>query len=157
MTTIKGLDRVTRKLDTLQKFSAWAYDPMDASVKDIQRELAKYPAKAKGAFTRYATPGQRRAYWAKVRSGEANHREGVGYVRSGTIGRKWTSRVENSVNGVRGVVGNNAPGAEWVQQASTQQPFHKASGWPTDVSAIRLTESDRNKIWSIAIRRVVGL
>lgn len=155
MTTIKGLDRVSAKLRTLQNFSAWAYDPMDASVKEIQRELAQYPRKAQGAFSRYATAAQRRAYWAKVRGGEINHREGIGYVRSGTIGRKWTSRVENSINGVRGVVGNNAEGAEYVQGAATQQLFHKASGWTTDQEAIRKTEYERNIRWRMAIRKVL--
>lgn len=156
MTSIKGLDRVMAKLDTLQKFSAWAYDPMDASVKEVQRELAKYPRKAPGAFSRYATAKQKRAYWAKVGKGEIEHREGIGYKRTGTMGRKWTTAVENSANGVRGVIGTNAQGAKWVQQASTQQNFHKASGWPTDISALRITEASRNRMWRLAVQRVVG-
>jgi hypothetical protein len=101
---------------------------MDKSVKHLQRRLAKYPPKAAGAFSRLATPGQRRAYWAKVSSGESSHREGIGYVRSGNLSRRWTTEI--SPNGRTGTVGNNAGYAEYVQ-GERQQPFHEASNFPT--------------------------
>ena len=74
-----------------------------------------------------ATPGQRRAYWAKVRSGQARHGSG-GYIRRGDMVRKWVVKPIG-----RGVVkvGNDEENAKFVYGAPPlQQPFHAASGWP---------------------------
>jgi hypothetical protein len=152
-TTIQGLERVSAKLNNLTKFSQWAYKPMTESVEVVRDAIAKYPKKDDGAFSRLATPGQRRAYWAKVRSGEARHREGVGYVRSGTLGRKWLVEVKNTTNGVQGTVGNNTEYGRFVQARANQQPFHRASGWVTEEQAIDKSADQINDIWSNAINR----
>ena len=153
MTTIKGLERVSKKLGNLVNFTLWATPPMQQTVALVHEEIAQYKPKAQGAFSRYATPAQRRAYWAKVKSGEARHREGIGYVRTGTLGRKWVTKVSNTPGGVQGEIGNNTYYARYVQSAISQQPFHKATGFPTDVSSLRATEQGRNRIWQAAIRR----
>ena len=152
MTTIKGLERVSKKLNNLVNFTMWATPPMQQTVALIHDDIAKMPGKAPGAFSRYATAAQKRAYWAKVRSGEISHGPG-GYRRSGTLARKWTTEVSNTPGGVRGEIGNNAIYARYVQGAARQQAFHKASGWATDVSVLRATEQDRNRVWQAAIRR----
>jgi hypothetical protein len=152
--TIKGMDAVSLKLRNLQNFTQWATPPMQKTVALLHDEIAKYPTKAAGAFSRYATPKQRRAYWAKVRSGEIGHGAG-GYIRTGTLGRKWVTKVENSINGVRGEVGNNTGYAQYVQQLASQQSFHKASGWTTEIEALRKTEKDRNAVWRVAVRRII--
>jgi hypothetical protein len=153
MTTIKGLERVSKKLNGLANFTMWATPPMQQTVALVHEEIAQYKPKAQGAFSRYATPAQRRAYWAKVRSGEARHQEGIGYVRSGTLGRKWVTKVKNTTGGVQGEIGNNAEYARYVQSAAQQQTFHKATGFATDVSAMRATEQGRRRIWQASIRR----
>jgi hypothetical protein len=152
---IDGLDAVNAKLRKLAAFQQWASAPMEQTTALIQDKIAKYPRKSPGAFSRLATPGQRRAYWAKVRSGEINHREGMGYQRSGTLGRKWTSKITKTADGVRGEVGNNAAHAQFVQSQQRQQPFHAASGWTTETQAIEATERARTAVWRAAIRRVI--
>jgi hypothetical protein len=150
---IDGLDKVSRKLGGLANFSQWAYRPMTESAEVVRDAIAKYPQKDSGAFSRLATADQKKAYWAKVRSGEARHREGVGYVRSGTLGRKWVVEVKNTTNGVQGTVGNNTSYGRYVQAMSSQQPFHKASGWTTEQQAIDKSADQINNIWSNAINR----
>jgi hypothetical protein len=154
---IEGIEKITRRFDKLIAFQQWASAPMEQTTALIQDKIAKYPRKSPGAFSRLATPGQRRAYWAKVRSGEINHREGMGYVRSGAggLGGKWVGKVTPTTNGVRGEVGNNAKYVRFVQDDQRQQPFHKASGWVTDKQVIDKTERARATIWRAAIRRVI--
>ena len=128
--TITGLDKALAKLKTIEQLNKHMTPPMVQSLGHLQRRLARYPKKAPGAFTAMATPRQKRAYWAKVRSGEISTMKGGGYRRSGTIGRKWSHRIRTHSGGMTGELTNNAPGVIYVQ-GERQQPFHKASGWPT--------------------------
>ena len=143
MTTIRNLDSLQRKLKTLENFQRKLKKPTEESLALLQDYVAKAPRKKKGAFSAMATPGQRRAYWYLVGKGLIEHSDTTGYKRTSTIVRKWTSKVSMTSNGVKGVLGNNAPGAIWVQAAKTQQPFHKASGWRTEEEAI---EKNADKI-----------
>ena len=81
------------------------------------------PKKKAGAFTRLATPAQKRAFWAK-------HPEarGVGYRRTGKTAQAW-ELIERG-NGF--ILKNKSEGAFWVYDSKGQQPFLKESGWPTD-------------------------
>ena len=123
---ITGLEEIVRKLESLDDPKVFR-DPMRRSTEYLKDILSEYPPKAAGAFTDMARPGQRRAYWAKVSSGEISHGSG-GYQRTGKTGQGWT--IDISTNGREGKVGNIKPGARWVYGATTQQPFHAASTFP---------------------------
>lgn len=127
--TITGLDKVMHKLKTVDQLALHMEPPMVKSLNHLQRRLGRYPQKAAGAFSRLATPAQKRAYWAKVRSGEIGTTKSGGYRREGTIGRKFSHRIIRSASSITGELTNNAPGAIYVI-GERQQPFHKASGWP---------------------------
>lgn len=93
------------------------------------RKLETYPKKQAGAFSRLATPGQRRAFWAKVRSGEARV-DGQGYVRTFKLSKGWRYRtLESGRRLVRFY--NDVPYSGFVFGTTTQQPFHTASGFQT--------------------------
>ena len=77
----------------------------------------------------------------------------TGYKRTSTIVRKWTSKISMTSRGVKGVLGNNAPGAIWVQAAKTQQPFHKASGWRTEEEAIEKNAGKIQGKYSAVVKR----
>lgn len=153
MTTIQGLDALLHKLTTLQQFNVWAQAPMTQSIALVQHDITTVEPVAEGAFSRLATPAQKRAYWAKIRSGEARERPGGGYRRTNTIVRSWTSEVNNIPNGVQGVVGTNQPAAKYVHAAAHQQPFHKVTGWHTDEQAIENTQDAIARVWAAAVRR----
>ena len=150
---IQGMDELQKKLKSLENFQKVLNPPMEKAVNVLVDTISEYKQKKKGAFTQYATTGQKRAYWAKVRKGLAEHREGIGYVRTLTMGRKWTRNVHNIPGGVRGEIGNNAPGAKWVHGSETQQKFHQVAGWETDKTAWRKNENKIRGIFNTAIQR----
>jgi hypothetical protein len=133
--TVTGLDQVAHKLKTVEQIALHLGPPMDKSLKHLQRRMARYPVKAKGAFSAMATDKQRKAYWAKVKSGEIDNIPGSGYRRTGTTGRKWSTKINKMPNGMTGELTNNAPGAKYVHD--WQPNFIKASNWANidDVSA----------------------
>jgi len=93
---IEGLDKVLKKLD---KVAGVNYNvPMNQALQHLQRRIAKYPPKPSHST----------------------------YRRTGTLGRKWTIKVEN--NGRQGEIGNNTPYAIYVQ-GPRRREFHKAAGW----------------------------
>ena len=138
--TIKGLDELLKHVKSVEELQKKLAPPMVRSLVLIHKDLAKYPRKAKGAFSSMATKGQKAAFWARVGKGIINFREGVGYVRSGATGRKWTSEVRMMGNKIRGVVGNNELGAFFTADPIGQQPFHKASGFITTDDALKRNE-----------------
>lgn len=115
--------------------------PMKKSVDWITKDASKYKPKAAGAFSQYATPGQKRAYWAKVRSGEARHSESSGYIRSGKTKRGWTKEVRRYGGGVQGIIGNVEPHYIYVHTEPYQQPFHKKTGFMTVEKAFEQNKS----------------
>ena len=123
--TIEGLDEIMRKLDSLDDPPVMR-PPMTKAVDYLNGKLQKDVSKAGGAFSRMATPGQRRAYWAKVRDNPSIHGP-QGYIRSGTLYRGWQKKV--APDGRSGEVWNDTPYGEYVQ-GERQQPFHAASRYP---------------------------
>ena len=153
MTQIRGLEELQRKLKTLENFQRKLKKPMQESTAIVQDYIAKAPRKKKGAFSAMATPGQRRAYWAKVGSGEIEHGK-FGYKRTSTMTRGWTSKVKTTGNGVQGEVGNvKAQDYGRYVQGKKQQPFHKASGWRTIDETIEKTKDAVQKKFEAVVKR----
>ena len=152
---IHGLEKIYDKLRDVNNISRVLGPPMTQSMMHLQRRMARAPRKAKGAFTLMATAKQKRAYWARVRSGEIDHNEKTGYRRTNTIIRKWSFKVETDMNGVEGTMTNNAPGAIFVQ-GERQQPFHKASGWPTVDDTVEKNRKQVQGYFNAAIKRVLN-
>ena len=147
-----ALQRIERKLGTMLEFSKRARVPMEKSTALLQDELQDYPKKDPNAFSKMATDAQRRAYFAKM--SDAQKKSGNwGYRRTKTLGRSWTTKITNVFGGIRGAVGTNNPYAKWVQQFSSQQPFHRASGWVHEVQVIRRKKNEIKQIWTQWIRR----
>lgn len=115
---VKKVEKVQRK-ETFRP----ALTKTGAHMQDV---MAEAPVKSPGAFTRLATPKQRRAYWARVSAGLAEHREGLGYKRQGS-NKQWTFEVSPQAQRVK--IGTVTKHARYVW-GRQQQPFHKESGWP---------------------------
>lgn len=97
-----------------------------ASVKLLRQRLAKYPGKSTGAMV-FVSDKQRRFFFAALREGKLQ----VPYRRTGTLGRKWTSKVTFTDDDVMGFVGNSAPYAPLVQGFDTQAHIHTGN-WQTE-------------------------
>lgn len=63
------------------------------------------------------------------------------YRRTGTLGRRWTTRIDHATNSLTGRVGNNVGYARYVQSAAYQTRFHTRTGWRTDERAVRDNET----------------
>lgn len=100
--TITGVEIVNARLSRLQGMR-WAVRPMRRSVLLLQNRMATYPPQR---------PGSR-------------------YVRTGTLGRSWTTQVQESSERVVGIVGNKVEYAPWVQSARFQAGIHRGR-WQTD-------------------------
>ena len=97
-----------------------------AAVKVLRARAAKYPGKSTGKMT-FVSDKQRRFFFAALRQGTIQ----VPYRRTGTLGRKWTSKVTFTDDEVMGFAGNNAPYARFVQGFDTQARIH-AGNWQTE-------------------------
>jgi hypothetical protein len=119
----------------------------------LRDELKNEPTKQPGAFTRLATPGQRRAFWAKVRAGQARV-DGQGYVRTHNTARAWQSKTRGNFSAV---VENAAlPGAYFVYSAEAQQPFHAASKWPRVDTFAKKHEREIGRIIDREVSKILG-
>jgi len=133
---IQGLDELMQTINTLNQREI--LDPaMAKSLVHLQKIFRKQPRKARGAFSAMATPGQKRAFWAKVRSGEASV-NGQGYVRTRRLRDGWTTHKRR--NGTQGEIKNMVPYGTFVQGIG-QQSFHNASKWQT-VQKVAEEEAD---------------
>jgi hypothetical protein len=105
--TITGLEQLYKKLDNAAATQTLV-PPMQRSVLRLQRPMQKYPP----------APAQSK------------------YRRTGTYGRRFTTAVTVSGNGVVGRVGNNVPYAPFVGSGILQTRAHAATGWETDTADV---------------------
>ena len=147
---ITGLEAIVKKMDALNDPKIFKL-PLIESTLHLKRRLEKYPLKSPGAFSRLATPGQKRAYWAKVSSGEISTMPGGGYRRSGTLGKKWTYTIKQRESRLH----NNVGYGPYVQ-GERQQSFHEASKWPKVSKVAKDSESAILGYFKAALARAVN-
>lgn len=111
---IEGIEELFRKLDQATAVQTLV-PPMQRAVLRLQSRMANYPP---------APPRSR-------------------YRRTGTLGRRWTTRVTQESDGVRGTVGNNTVYGPLVQSSRFQTRIHQRTGWQTDRSVL---EEERDAI-----------
>ena len=99
---IKGIDELIRKLGRAEGMKHLRA-PMQRAVYRLQARMAQYPAQ----------------------------RPNSTYRRTGTLGRKWTSKIEQSSTSITGRVGNNTSYAPLVQSYRFQARIHRGL-WQTD-------------------------
>ena len=137
--TIKGMDKLLRKLDTIEKMKG-VKRGLKAGALHVKGKIAKYPPS-----TIANTPGNptgrwyERGYgprWLRKRSGTVGGRK-----TSETLGRRWTIGERNA--GFTQVIGNNASYNIYVHSAEKQAKFHGDRGWLTDEQVI---EQEGNQV-----------
>lgn len=134
---ITGLDELFRKLDA-STADATLRRGMHKSVFMLQADMAKYPdPPAAGDWKGFVSDRQRRAFFAKLRSGEIE----VPYRRQGTLGRRWTTKVSGFAQSIQGFVGNVTSYARYVQDEPKQAEIHKGR-WPTVQGVVKADERD---------------
>lgn len=102
--TIQGLDALYRKIDSMERIQDVLTPPMQRGVYRLQRDMAMYPPPPTGST----------------------------YVRTGTLGRRWTTKIDRNGGGLVGTVGNSTSYGPFVQSKQFQARVHRGR-WQTDV------------------------
>jgi len=132
---VEGLQSLINKIDSIKppKSNAIKRRAMDKSVKLVRADVAKYPSSTVANTPTNGYSWYQRGFGTRTTTGLA-------YQTSETLGRRWTGTVED--NGNRGVVGNNASYAIYVQDEDHQAEFHGFTGWPVIQDVIRDRSDD---------------
>ena len=152
-TKIDGVERLAAKLKDLETMQRELMPVMAEAGKLVEKLGRDQPPKKQGAFSQFATPGQRRAYWAKVGRGEAQHSESSGYVRSGKSAKAWESNVYHLTNGVRVEIVNDVGYAPWLHGNQNRQRFHAASGFLKEFEMVNRVSEPVLKLTQQAVWR----
>lgn len=108
---IKGINELIKRLGAINAIKVLE-PPMQRAVYRVQQAMQDYPPAPRGSR----------------------------YIRTGTLGRRWTTRITRSSNGITGAIGNNTAYGPLVQSARFQTRFHKRTGWTTDERAVKENE-----------------
>jgi len=130
MTTVrvelKGADALMRKLGKATALSTLR-PAMQRSVMRVHKDIAEYPEPpGAGSFKGFASDKQRRWFFAALRRGDI----AVPYVRTGTLGRRWTTKVTMGPDELLGTIGNDTAYAPFVQSGGQQAQIHQGR-WET--------------------------
>lgn len=133
---VEGLDALLAKLGRIQGLSALR-PAMTRATAHVQARLAVYPPQAHKGLGGFKSDKQRRFFFAALRSGQIQ----VPYRRTGTLGRRWTSTVEQTPGDLIGTVGNNTIYGPYVMDPERQAWMHKGVWQTTQDVGDRETES----------------
>ena len=122
---VEGLDRLIAKLGRLRTFSALRA-PLVRGVSVLHEAIATYPPPPPNST----------------------------YVRTGTLGRRWTTKVQ-TLTTFRGTIGNNTVYAPDVQDAAKQRPIHRGR-WQTIQSVVSEKRGEILADFQAAINRLLG-
>lgn len=134
---IKGIDKLFKKLDKVAAQETLR-PPMQRSVMRIQQDMAEYPETP--------TPGVWAA-WVNSHSPEkAAAIRGAFFAqkwrgRTGTLGRRWTTKVTSNAKGLIGKIGNNTKYGPFAQSKQFQAGFHR-DRFQTDVDVMERNKSE---------------
>lgn len=131
---ILGLDQLTAAIGLLAA-GLVLRETMEVATELVRTELAVYPPPPAGYRMVWRSDKQRRFFFAALRAGRIE----VPYRRTGTLGRRWTTRVRAVGNDLHGEVGNVTVYGPWVQADTAQAAVHRGR-WRTDEMVARQTE-----------------
>lgn len=124
---ITGVDRVVARLGRVKGIDHLR-PPMIRGVARLHQAIAVYPPQPQGSS----------------------------YVRTGSLGRKWVTKVAQSVGELIGSIGNNLWYAPLVQSQRLQAWMHKRTGWQTDQQVMERERGNIIRDFQQAIREVIN-
>ena len=124
--SITGVSELTRKFGKLGSIDIFRR-PMQRSVMRLQRDMAQYPTKKPGSS----------------------------YIRQGTLGRRWTTAVQQSAHGMTGKVGNNTSYGPFVQSSQFQANVHQGR-WQTDEDVLERNRTDIMADFNATVAKVIA-
>lgn len=131
---VLGLEDLLQRLGPLTTF-ATLRPAMDTALKLLQNDLAIYPPQAHRKLGGFKSDKQRRYVMMLVRTGQ------VPYRRTGTLGRRWATKIESSSTNLVGTVGNNTSYGPYVMDRGQQAWMHQGVWHTAQDVAERNTEA----------------
>lgn len=126
---IEGVEELERRFDRAGQVRVLRR-PMLRSLARLESPIKTYPPPpAAGVWASNTSPRQKRAFFALLRAGRISDK------RTGTLGRRWGSRLVEGAGGLTGEWGNNTPYAPFVQGHREQAAFHRGR-WLTDQQVV---------------------
>lgn len=126
---IEGMEAVFKKLGKFETLRIME-EPMERSLIKIESALKEYPpTPAPGEWAAKTHPAQKRAFFALLRAGLIKGK------RTGSLGRRWTIKIDRIADGLEGRVGNNTSYGPFVQSKRFQARFHQGR-WKTDQQVV---------------------
>ena len=124
--TIKGMNKLLRKLDTLGKLGA-AKRGLKAGALHVKGKISEYPPS-----TSANTEPSHGRWYERGWGSKYKRLDGVvtGKKTSETLGRKWTTAERKG--GLQQAIGTNVSYAKYVHDADEQARIHGQRGWKTD-------------------------
>ncbi len=146
---LDGVERLARKFDAAGQVAVLRA-PMVRSLARLESGLKTYPTQiAPGVWAANTTPRQKRAFFAKLRAGQTSGK------RTGTLGRRWTSRTFEQRNTLVGEWGNNTEYARFVQDGEEQARFHRGR-WVTTRHVLDNAAAAIEQDFNIAIEQALS-
>lgn len=137
---VKGLEELTAFIDRFVsvEYVEGARRAMTTALLYLHSKLPGYPPPpAKGEASKHWTDKQRKRFFRALKSGEIE----TPYKRTGTLGRRFTTKVVVKGPDIFGDIGTDVPYAPWVVGPSEsaaitfggvkmfQAPIHKGRWW----------------------------
>lgn len=142
---ISNLDRLVSEVESFEDILRILRNPMQESLYLLESIVKKYPPPIpEGLWAATTSARVKRAFFASL----GNRREG----RTGTLGRRWLTDIDQTVNGLIGKIGNNTEYGPWVQSDQFQVAFHRGR-WTTDAQALEANLENILRIFERGIER----
>ena len=129
--TIKGMNKLLRKLDTVAKMKG-AKRGLKSGAVHIMGTIKEYAPKTQANIQPSHGRWYERGWGTRYKRLDGAV---TGKKTSETLGRKWATK--SRAGGLQQVIGNNASYAQFVHDAEEQAKFHGARGWLTDEQVLK--------------------
>jgi hypothetical protein len=134
--SIKGMNKLIRKLNSLAELKA-AKRGLKAGAVHIEGKMRQYPAESGANKSRAFVSGGNNRWYERGFGPRWVRKDGTwgGKKTSKVLSKQWT--IDERMNGLQWVVGNNVSYAPFVQSYEKQAHFHKERGWITDEQVLK--------------------
>ena len=129
--TIKGMNKLIRKLDTIAKLKG-AKRGLKAGANHIKGVIKEYPRSTTANVEPFHGRWYERGWGSKYKRLDGTV---TGKKTSETLGRKWATK--SKAKGLQQIVGSNVSYARFVHSAKEQAKIHGRRGWKTDEQVLK--------------------
>jgi hypothetical protein len=148
--TIKGMDELVRKLDTVAKLTG-AKRGLKAGAEHVEGTIKEYAPKSAANAPKAHGRWYERGWGSRYKRLDGAV---TGRKTSETLKAQWSVKSRDS--GLTQIVGNSASYNIYVHSAKEQAGIHKRRGWKTDEQVLKSEGDDVLKFIQQEVERELG-